>query len=413
MTGAMNIRMKVVSFCHYLQGPACSQYLADLGADVIKIEPLRGAFERHWSGGKSFVKGVSAFSLAVNRNKRSIALDLKSLDGLAIARELVSGADVVVENYRPGVLDRLGLGYDEVKKLNPTIIYASASGLGSSGPAASRPGQDLLMQARSGLVAATGGGDDGPSVVGAAVVDQHGGSLLAMGILGAYVRRLQTGKGTRVEASLFAAAIDLQVEALTKYYAAPNRETKLKRGRNVGSWYHDAPYGLYHLKDARIVLSMNDPAKLADALNSPELRALQTIDRYEERDRYAATMASILRECSFAELSARFEAHAIWHERVQDYEALRADPQAIHNGTFEEVDVRGERATLIAHPLRYDGAAPALRTMPLVAGADSRDILTEMGVSRERQDALIETGVVGIPAPGELAHAGQFSGQQR
>jgi crotonobetainyl-CoA:carnitine CoA-transferase CaiB-like acyl-CoA transferase len=139
---------------------------------------------------------------------------------------------------------------------------------------------------------------------------------------------------------------------------------------------------------------------------------LQAIDRYEERDRYAATMASILRDYSYVELSARFEAHAIWHERVQDYEALRTDPQAIHNGTFEEIDVRGERATLIAHPLRYDDNAPALRTMPLVAGADSRDILTEMGVSRERQDVLIGAGVVGIPVPGELAHAGQFSGQK-
>ena len=406
MTGPMNISMRVVSFCHYLQGPACSQYLADLGADVIKVEPLQGAFERHWSGGKSFVNGVSAFSLAVNRNKRSIALDLKSPEGLAIARDLVAGADVVVENYRPGVLDRLGLGYNEVSELNPSIIYASASGLGSSGPAASRPGQDLQMQARSGLVAATGGGEDGPSVVGAAVVDQHGGSLLAMGILAAYVRRLQTGEGTRVEASLFAAAIDLQVEALTKYYAAPNRETRLARGRNVGSWYHDAPYGLYQLQDARIVLSMNDPAKLAAALDNDELRALQAIDRYEERDRYAATMSRILRDYRFAELSARFDAHAIWHERVQDYEDLRRDPQAIHNGTFTDIDVHGATATLISHPLRYDGKAPALRTMPLAAGADSRDILSEIGMSPERQAELIAMGVVGVPSPDNF-RAGQ------
>jgi crotonobetainyl-CoA:carnitine CoA-transferase CaiB-like acyl-CoA transferase len=222
MAGALDIEMRVVSFCHYLQGPACSQYLADMGADVVKVEPLKGAFERHWSGGRSYVNGVSAFSLAVNRNKRSIALDLKSPEGLEIARDLARRADVVVENYRPGVLDRLGLGYRDIKAINPAVIYASASGLGPTGPAASRPGQDLLMQARSGLIAATGGGEDGPSVVGAAVVDQHGGALLAMGILGAFVRRLQTGKGTRIESSLFAAAIDLQVEALTKYYAAPD-----------------------------------------------------------------------------------------------------------------------------------------------------------------------------------------------
>lgn len=400
MAGNLDIRMKVISFCHYLQGPACSQYLADMGADVIKIEPLKGAFERHWSGGNSWVTDVSAFSLAVNRNKRSISIDLKSEEGLALVRSLIIEADVVVENYRPGVLDRLGLGYEAVRAINPEIIYASASGLGATGPAASRPGQDLLMQARSGLVAATGGGDEGPSVVGAAIVDQHGGSLLAMGILGAYVRRLQTGKGTRVESSLFSAAIDLQVEALTKYYAAPGRETLLERGRNVGSWYHDAPYGLYRLADARIVLSMNDAGKLAEALDNDELRSLSTLDRYAERDRYAAVMAGVLAGRGFAELSARFDAHGIWFERVQTYEDLRADPQANHMGVFSEIDVNGKAATLVSHPLRYDGEAPTLARMPLYPGSDSRDIMTELGLPAERQAALIEKGVVGLPQAG-------------
>ncbi|WP_218570324.1 CaiB/BaiF CoA transferase family protein [Pseudomonas mangiferae] len=397
MSGGLGLTMRVVSFCHYLQGPVCSQFLADMGAEVIKIEPLKGAFERHWSGGNSYVEGVSAFSLAVNRNKRSLALDLKHPEGLAIAQALIRDADVVLENYRPGVLDRLGLGYEAVKALNPAIIYASASGLGSSGPASRRPGQDLLMQARSGLVAVTGGGDQGPSVVGAAVVDQHGASLLAMGILGAYVKKLQTGEGTRIETSLFEAAIDLQVEALTKYYASPNRQQLLERGRHVGSWYHDAPYGLYDLQDARIVLSMNDPVRLAEALDSDALRELQGIDRYLERDRYSEEVARVLAPWRFADLAARFDAHAIWHERVQDYEALRQDPQALHNGTFETIDVHGKPATLVRHPLRYDGRTPAVRRMPLVPGADSRAVLDALGYSRQRQQQLIDQGVVAAP----------------
>jgi len=397
----MNIKMRVISFCHYLQGPACSQYLADMGADVIKVEPLQGAFERHWSGGRSYVNGVSAFSLAVNRNKRSIALNLKTPEGLAIARDLVASADVVVENYRPGVLERLGLGYEDARKLNPAIIYASASGLGATGPAATRPGQDLLMQARSGLAAVTGGGEDGPVAVGAAVVDQHGGSLLAMGILGAFVRRLQTGKGTRVESSLFAAGIDLQAEALTKYYAAPNRTALLKRGRNVGSWYHDAPYGLYRLADTHIVLSMNDPTKLAAALGSDELRDISMIDRYAERDRYAEVVARVLAAFDYATVAARFDAHGIWYERVQDYEDLRHDPQAIHNGTFQEVDIGGETATLIAHPLRYDGLTPTPGKLPIEPGADTLEILGELGLSSARQAELVEAGIVGVPAAQE------------
>jgi crotonobetainyl-CoA:carnitine CoA-transferase CaiB-like acyl-CoA transferase len=395
----MHIGMRVVSFCHYLQGPACTQYLADMGADVVKIEPLGGAFERHWSGAKSYVGGVSAFVLAVNRNKRSLAVDLKHPDGREIVLRLIDGADVVVENFRPGVLDRLGFGYEAIRARKPDIIYASASGLGASGPAAARPGQDLLMQARSGLIASTGGGERGPVVVGAAIVDQHGGALLAMGVLGAYVHKLQTGAGARVEGNLFSAGIDLQSEALTMYFAAPNRRELSRRDRHVGSWYHDAPYGLYELGDCRIVLSMNDPRKLAEALDNDELRELQDIDRYAERDRYARAVAEVLRMRSFADIARTFDANGIWYERVQDYEDLRGDPQAVHNEVFGAVDVRGEKVTVINHPLRYDREVPAFRRVPLAPGADSLEVLAELGYDAEARRRLVEQGVVGAPAP--------------
>lgn len=399
----MRIAMNVVSFCHYLQGPACTQYLADMGADVVKVEPLRGAFERHWSGGQSYVQGVSAFMLSANRNKKSLAVDLKRPEGLAVVLRLVDRADVLVENFRPGVLSRLGLGYEAIRARRPAIVYAAASGLGPTGPAADRPGQDLLMQARSGLIAVTGGGRDGPAAVGAAVVDQHGGALLAMGILGAYVRKLQTGEGTLVESSLFAAGIDLQTEALTKYFSKSPAAT-LPRDRHVGSWYHDAPYGVYELADARIALSMNDPVRLAAALDSESLRALQGVDRYAERDSYAAAVAAALKTRRFADVAATFDAHSIWFERVQDYDDLRADPQAIHNQAFREIDVRGATATLVNHPLRYDGDLPEYRRMPLDAGADSVELLGELGYSQAEQQSLIESGVIGVPV---LHGAGQ------
>jgi len=386
----MQVKMRVISFCHYLQGPACSQYLADLGADVVKIEPLKGAFERHWSGGKSYVQGTSSFSLAVNRNKRSLAIDLKSEEGRSIVRELIRDADVVVENYRPGTLAKLGLGYEAVREINSEIIYASASGLGPSGPDADRPGQDLLMQARSGLIAATADG----RVVGAAIVDQHGGALLAMAILGAFVRKLQTGKGAHLESNLFSAGIDLQSEALTMYYNAPDRADRMERGDNIGSWYHDAPYGLYELKDCRIVLSMNDPVKLADALEDSELSAMSGIDRYAERERYAERVAAVLAEKRFDDLTDRFEMFGIWYQRVQDYEELLVDPQANHNGAFATVEVAGREAIIVAHPVRYDGVVPAVRRMPLEAGADSAEILTELGIPLERQAQLTRMGVV-------------------
>ena len=396
----MQLKMKVVSFCHYLQGPACAQYLADMGAEVVKIEPLQGAFERHWSGGNSWVNGVSAFLMSANRNTESLAVDLKQAEGRDLVLRLIDEADVVIENFRPGVLDRLGLGFDMLRERKPSLVLASASGLGRTGPAASRPGQDLLMQARSGLIAATGGGSQGPSNVGAAVVDQHGGALLAMGILGAYVRRLQTGEGTLVESSLFAAGIDLQTEALTKYYAVKNRPDVFTRDRHVGSWYHDAPYGLYPLAEGHVVLSMNDPVKLATALDSDALRALQGIDRYAERDRYAQAVAAELRTRHFDELSPVFDTHGIWHERVRNYDDLLQDPQAQHNEAFREIDVPGGgTALLVNHPLRYDGQLPAYRSMPFQAGQDSQAVLQRLGLSEAECQALADAGVIGMPTP--------------
>ncbi len=392
----MKLNMRVVSFCHYLQGPAATQYLADLGADVIKVEPLGGAFERHWSGGKSFVNGVSAFLLSANRNKRSLAVDLKSPRSRDVMLRLIDSADVVVENFRPGILDRLGYGYDVIRERNPGIIYASATGLGVDGPDAGRPGQDLLMQARSGLVAATGG--DSPTIVGAAVVDQHGASLLAMGILAAYVRKLQTGKGTRVETSLLQAALDLQTEALTKYYARTAEGDIMSRGPNIGSWYHDAPYGAYALTDCHIVLSMNDPVKLADALGSNALGDMAGIDRYAERERYASAVAAELRGRDFADVSARFDKAGIWFERVQSYDDLITDRQLAHIGAFTEYPIDGASVRLVSHPLRYDGTCPEVRIMPLHPGCDSRSILSECGLDDDAIERLVATGVVGSPS---------------
>ena len=169
-----------------------------MGADVVKVEPPKGAFERHWSGANTYVDGISAFYLCANRNKRSLAIDLKHPDAREVVYRLIERADVVVENFRPGVMDRLGFGFRDCVARKADIIYASATGFGGSGPEVAKPGQDLLIQARSGLIDATGGGDNGPTPVGCAAVDQHGGALLAMGILGAYAKRLTTGEGTRV-----------------------------------------------------------------------------------------------------------------------------------------------------------------------------------------------------------------------
>src|SRR5215470_19072122 len=204
--------VRVLSFTQFLLGPSSVQFLADLGADVIKIEPPGGAlWERHWSGCNVFLNGVSAFFLLAHRNQRSLTVDLKHPEGLAIARRLVEGADVLVQNFRPGVMERLGLGWEAARALNPRLVYVSASGYGESSPYRDRPGQDLLLQALSGLASISGRAGQPPTPVGTAVVDQHGATLLAMGVLAALLERARTGQGVHVEVSMLRAASDLQL----------------------------------------------------------------------------------------------------------------------------------------------------------------------------------------------------------
>jgi crotonobetainyl-CoA:carnitine CoA-transferase CaiB-like acyl-CoA transferase len=387
--------MRVLSFCHYLQGPAAAQYLADLGADVIKVEPKKGAFERHWAGASTFIEDVSVFFLCANRNKRSIALDLKHPDSAPVLRRLIESADVIVENYRPGVMDRLQLGYDAVREIKPDIIYASATGFGADGPLKDRPGQDLLIQARSGLIGASGAT---PTVTGCAAVDQHGAALLAMGIAAAYASRLVTGKGTRIEGSLFNAGIDLQAESLTLYYSGKQNRERFQRDSHLGTWFHEAPYGVYQLEDAYVAISLNSVEKIAGALDSETLRALAAKDAYAERDLIASTLAKILRMWSFSALSEAFEAAGVWYERVSDYDDLLVDPQAVHNGNFSTIPVRGGEATIVNHPLKYDGVVPELRSLPPEIGEHSEEILVSLGFDKTQIDALVEGGAL-APAP--------------
>jgi crotonobetainyl-CoA:carnitine CoA-transferase CaiB-like acyl-CoA transferase len=388
-------KLRIVSFCHYLQGPAATQYLADMGADVIKVEAVGGAYERHWSGANVFVDGVSSFFLAANRNKRVIALDLKSPEGLEIALRLIDTADAVVENFRPGVLDRLGLGYEALRKRKPDLIYASASGYGLSGPMRDSPGQDLLIQARTGLVAATGGG---ATSVGATVCDQHGGALLALGILGAYVRRQATGEGCRVEGSLFNAGIDLQVEPITNYLTAGKDASCLQRDPHLASWYHQAPYGIYETKDGRrVAISLNDPKAFADALDDPTLHVFVGSDPMLERDPYAEATAAAVKRYNYADLAVALDAARMWWAPVHDYAALASDPQALHYGIFREVEVRGGRATLVSHPIRYDGEAPGIRHLAVEIGQHTREILQELGFAPEEIERMAKTKAVGGP----------------
>ena len=275
--------VKVLSFTHYLQGPSAAQALADLGADVVKVESCRGAYERGWSGCNTYKNGVSVFYLMANRNQRGVALDLKSDEGRETIYRLVrdKGYDVILENFRPGVMDKLGLGYEELKKLNPGVIYCSCTGYGSSGPKVRKPGQDLLIQGMSGLAALAGPGDHPPMPTGTALVDQHGAILAALGITAAVYDRDKTGKGHRIEASLLGSALDLQIEPIGYYLNGGTLTPRADTG--LSTRIHQSPYGIYKTADKYITLSLTSFENLEQAFTPGALEGFSAKDQMDNR----------------------------------------------------------------------------------------------------------------------------------
>lgn len=385
--------IKVVSFTHFLQGPSAVQMLADIGADVVKIEPPAGAFERGWAGFDAFQEGVSIFFLLGNRNQRGIQLDLRTEKAKEVVRRMVAEADVLVENYRPGVLTKLGFGYEDAKKINPRLVYCSCTGYGSTGPYQKRPGQDLLLQAMSGMAMLSGDGASAPTPVGSAVVDQHAAVLAAFGILAALQQRAHTGKGCMVESNLLNAALDLQIEPFTYFL---NKGPLWERSSPaMGSRFHPAPYGVYQTADGWIALSLTTTAKLAAAFDCAELSSFDDPkDPVLHRDRiHQLVTESLLTRTTEATMRA-FDAHDIWYAPVNGYEQVESDPQVHHNGVVMEVDhPQAGAVRLMAHPVRYDGKAPNVRRMPPALGEHTREVLAEVGYSQDEIEQLLTEGV--------------------
>jgi crotonobetainyl-CoA:carnitine CoA-transferase CaiB-like acyl-CoA transferase len=381
--------IKVLSFTHFLQGPAAVQMLADVGADVIKIEPPGGAFERNWAGFDAFVEGVSVFFLLGNRNQRSISLDLRDEKAKEIVWRMVREADVLIENYRPGVLQRMGFGYADVKAVNPRLVYCSCTGYGSSGPYLKRPGQDLLLQAMSGMTMLSGEADSPPTPVGSAIVDQHAAALAAFGVVAALQARARTGNGTLVESNLLNAAIDLQIEPFTYYL---NKGPLWARtDPPIGSRFHPAPYGVYRTRDGWIAISLTTTAKLAAALDRPELSSFSDPkDPVHKRDQINRIVYEAITTRSTAEWMQVFDVHDVWYAPVNDYEQVEADPQVIHNEIVMTVEhPQAGSVRLLAHPVRYDGKAPALQRAPPQQGQHTREVLAELGYSADEIETLV------------------------
>jgi crotonobetainyl-CoA:carnitine CoA-transferase CaiB-like acyl-CoA transferase len=386
--------VKVISFNHFLAGPAAAQLLGDLGADVIALEPLEGAFQRNWGVAGHFVDGQSVNHLSTGRNKRSIAVDMKSPDGKALVERLVASADVVMENFRPGAMARLGFDPERLLAAYPQLIYAAATGFGATGPFAHRPGQDLLLQAMSGLAAHTGRADGPPVPVGSVVIDQHAAALYAMGIMAALLRRAKTGKGGRVDVSLLQAAIDLQAESITAWLNGAPRTSPRGPG-GVATWFSAGGYGIHAVTDGYLAISMSPPATLGKALGIAELEAMPESDAFRRREDITRLVAAKVATLTLAEAIALLDAQGVWNTRVESYDDLPSNPQLQHLEAFRTVEgATGAPVTLLSHPVRYDGEPVPAPRVPQPLGAQTREILSEAGYTTAEIDDLVARRIV-------------------
>ena len=385
--------MKVLSFTHFLQGPSAVQFLGDLGADVIKIEHPRGAYERHWSGLNAFLKEESVFYLLAGRNQRSLSINLQTDEGKEIIYKMIKDADVLVENFRPGVMDRLGFGYEELKNINPSLVYCSCSGFGSTGPYKDRPGQDLLLQAMSGLANLNGKKNEAPVLVGSAVVDQHAATLAAMGILAALYERKETGKGKKVESNLLSAALDLQIEPLNYHLNGFPLYEKSESG--ISSRFHQAPYGVFETSDDYLCLSLTDTTKLAAVFENDEFLQWSYEDQFDKREEINAKVAEHIKTNTKQFWFDKFDEQKIWYSPVNEYEDIENDPQIEWNKSILEFDhPSAGKVRLLSHPVKYDGQVPEVTKVPPKLGEQTEEVLKEAGFNDEEISGFLDKGVV-------------------
>ncbi len=391
----------VLDFSHLLQGPFCTQLLADMGADVIKIErPGTGdlfrsmTFNNKWLGGSE-----SPNFLAWNRNKRSLALNLKAPEACEIVMKAAETADIVVQNFRPGVMAKLGYGYEDFKAVNPRIIYCSGSGYGDSGPYLSRPGQDMLLQGLTGLMAATGSADGPPVPVGAGFSDQVGAMNMVYGILSALFFRERTGKGQEVKVDLMSGMLAHQAQEMVM---AMNTGSDFQRPKSgIGHPGMDAPFGVYPTKDGWVTIAMSPFRTLVGVLGDDTLMEYDDPARlFDERDEIWERLAALTATWSTADLLEAMLAVDIWCGEVKTHLQVAEDPQVEHMGCIGSYrhPVAGD-VRVVAPAVRMSETPAAIeRPAPLV-GEHSREILRELGLSDDRIDQCIRLGAVGAHTP--------------
>ena len=387
--------VRVLDFTQMMMGPWATQFLGDLGADVIKIErPGAGEWERGLRAMGKLLDGQSPFFLAMNRNKKSLTLNLKDPRARDVVLRLAEGADLVVENFRPGVMDRLGIGYEGLRAVNPSIVYVSGSGFGQDGPYVGRPGQDLLIQAMSGLAAYGGRRDDPPTPSGSSIVDASTGLLLAFGAMVGLVHKLRTGRGQRIDVDLFSTAVALQCQEIAAFLNMEGRFDRSEAG--IGGAWLSAPFGIYRTADGHLALAMGSLSVLGDLIGEPELASYDDPARaYDERDVVYRMVQARLVERPTADWVDLLATRDYWCAPVRTFADLVDDPQVAHNGLLTTVPhPAGGEVTVVATPIRFSETPGAIRSGPPAVGQHTDEVLAGAGYSDGEIRAMRDEGVV-------------------
>ncbi|MFJ8794859.1 CaiB/BaiF CoA transferase family protein [Streptomyces sp. NPDC102462] len=377
-----------------MAGPFAAQRLGDLGADVVKVEPVTGEWQRHAAAGGAAGNRINVSFLSLNRNKRSLAVDLKDPAGKEVLRRLVAGADVFLQNYRPGVADRLGVDYASLAAINPSLVYVSISGYGEDGPYAQRPGQDLLLQAMSGAMLSSGRSGEAPRAAGQYLVDAVTASTAFEGVLAALLHRERTGEGQLVTVNMLDAVTTLQMQELSVHTVGGLPQTRSAEPH--AHVYIRSPYGAFQTSDGYLVLAFPPLKKLGEILGEDTFLSMEDEEHgWTHRDEiFARTAARLLTRPSRHWLDA-FAAAGIWAGPVYGYADLVQDPQIRHNGTFVTYDHPTEgRVTVPGFPYKFSATPPRIdRGAPLV-GEHTREVLTEAGLADGEIEELFATGAV-------------------
>ena len=385
--------IRVLSFTHVLQGPVAGQMLADLGAEVIKIEAPKGAYERGFAPMNSYYNGVSVMHLSVNRNTKSIAVDMRSEEGREFIRRLLPSTDVIIQNFRPGVLEKYGFGYEQLKDEYPGLIYCNISGYGPDGPYKALPGQDLLAQAKSGFCYCTGVQGQAPVAVGTAVIDTHGAAIAAYGILAALVDRIRTGRGHKIDSCLLNAALNLQIEPFGAYLAQGHIWDKLPSG--CVTRVYDVPYGIYQTKDDYILLSKTPIAKLQQVFGMDAFGRFESNDVFDRREEVDAAVAEEFKKKTTAEWLEILAANDCWFSKINSYEDVENDPQVQFNGIIAEFEhPRAGKVRTLGNPLLVDGQNVPVRKAAPELGENTVELLREVRFSEEEIRAMLDKGAV-------------------